>query len=144
MLNQPIFIPQNAEAFIGREAGQARYQHGSQTSKLTSFSRSTKSWRWATWLTGVLLRPDNRKSPQLIRYRGRQTTSCPSSAVNRVNGNSPLHVCRLQPARGELMPTLLDQRECACCHPQSALTNFTLHSGLGLHLRRLRQKRAAL
>jgi hypothetical protein len=29
--SDPIFIPQNAEAFIGREAVQARYQHGSQT-----------------------------------------------------------------------------------------------------------------
>jgi hypothetical protein len=26
--SDPIFIPQNAEAFIGREAVQARYQHG--------------------------------------------------------------------------------------------------------------------
>src|SRR5260221_11567078 len=51
--------------------------------------------------------------------------------------NSPLHVCRLQPARGELMPTLLDQHEYACCHAQSALTNFASHSGLRLHLRRV-------
>src|SRR5258707_4629021 len=58
--------------------------------------------------------------------------------------NSPLHVCRLQPARGELMPTLLDQHEYACCHAQSALTNFASHSGLRLHLRRLRKKTGAL
>jgi uncharacterized protein (TIGR02246 family) len=32
--SDPIFIPQNAEAFIGREAVQARYQHGSQTIKV--------------------------------------------------------------------------------------------------------------
>ena len=32
--SDPIFIPQNAEAFIGREAVQARYQRGSQTIKL--------------------------------------------------------------------------------------------------------------
>jgi len=29
--SDPIFIPQNAEAVIGREAVQARYQRGSQT-----------------------------------------------------------------------------------------------------------------
>jgi uncharacterized protein (TIGR02246 family) len=32
--SDPIFIPQNAEAFIGREAVQTRYQHGSQTIKV--------------------------------------------------------------------------------------------------------------
>ena len=32
--SDPIFIPQNAEAFIGREAVQARYQKGSQTIKV--------------------------------------------------------------------------------------------------------------
>ena len=32
--SDPIFIPQNAEAFIGREAVQARYQHGSQAIKV--------------------------------------------------------------------------------------------------------------
>jgi len=32
--SDPIFIPQNAEASIGREAVQARYQHGSQTIKV--------------------------------------------------------------------------------------------------------------
>jgi ketosteroid isomerase-like protein len=33
--SDPIFIPQNAEAFIGREAVQARYQHGSQAIKVS-------------------------------------------------------------------------------------------------------------
>ena len=32
--SDPIFIPQNAEAFTGREAVQARYQKGSQTVKV--------------------------------------------------------------------------------------------------------------
>ena len=32
--SDPIFIPQNAEAVIGREAVQARYQRGSQTIKV--------------------------------------------------------------------------------------------------------------
>ncbi len=32
--SDPIFIPQNTEAFIGREAVQARYQQGSQTIKV--------------------------------------------------------------------------------------------------------------
>jgi len=32
--SDPIFIPQNAEAFIGREAVQARYQQGSQAIKV--------------------------------------------------------------------------------------------------------------
>jgi len=32
--SDPIFIPQNAEAFIGHEAVQARYQHGSQAIKV--------------------------------------------------------------------------------------------------------------
>ena len=32
--SDPIFIPQNAEPFIGREAVQARYQKGSQTIKV--------------------------------------------------------------------------------------------------------------
>jgi ketosteroid isomerase-like protein len=32
--SDPIFMPQNAEASIGREAVQARYQHGSQTIKV--------------------------------------------------------------------------------------------------------------
>src|SRR5260370_35809327 len=34
--SDPIFIPQNAEAFIGREAWQASYQHGSQASKVNA------------------------------------------------------------------------------------------------------------
>ena len=32
--SDPIFMPQNAEAVIGREAVQARYQHGSQAIKV--------------------------------------------------------------------------------------------------------------
>ena len=32
--SDPIFIPQNTEASIGREAGQARYQQGSQNIKV--------------------------------------------------------------------------------------------------------------
>jgi ketosteroid isomerase-like protein len=32
--SDPIFIPQNAEAFTGREAVQARYQRGCQTVKV--------------------------------------------------------------------------------------------------------------
>jgi ketosteroid isomerase-like protein len=71
--SDPIFIPQNAETFIGREAVQARYQHSSQTIKVNvvftiheivemgdlAYGRTTSDGQWEVLATHKISREAN-------------------------------------------------------------------------------------
>ena len=82
--SDPIFMPQNAEAVIGREAVQARYEHGHQTIKLNvvftiheivemgdlAYARTTSAGQQEVFATGKMSREANNELFILRREQG--------------------------------------------------------------------------
>jgi len=85
--SDPIVMPQSMPAFIGREAVQATYEGFFKVLKLNVvFTIHEIVDMGGDWRTAAPLRPENRRSSQVIRCRKKRTTNCSSSARNRESG----------------------------------------------------------
>jgi uncharacterized protein (TIGR02246 family) len=124
--SDPIFMAQNADVFIGREAVQASYQHIFQTIKLNvvftiheivemgdlAYGRTTSAGQQEVLATCKMSREANNELFIFRREEGQWK-------IQR------LPVCHLQPARGELMLALLYQTPIRMLSRTERIANFT-------------------